>query len=669
VGKVIDSFKRIGEEITKDFVGLPELERKKSVLNLLTIPVKEDYEVNKQKKPIYEIVINFDTKKNEIIFRADEQLRKEKRGDYFGFKAGSNTRGKRTYFTTNRISYHLSNTIPDTIKYIEDDIKDCDYDFSEFKEFLENIKKKFYEKSIDEKGKVKYFLNRQLYSEQTNDEVDFILKKIGIPKGEFGNFDIFSLNFDGKSILETKYAEIYINLRYYYSIEKFFKYQTKKGIKEEKCSHLSSKMSHITKNVDIPLKFYITDQEKTAMFENFDINNSYKSFCLNQPEYENLLIGCNFILENLKNYFNKLSFLIIPKSEMFFKDLEKETKIVRNKLQNIEGKGAQKNHSIVREIEKVSEYDNFYFDFMFYKKGKSDFNIFKIISDISVLRLNEIDQKMTDVATSKIRRKWNLKYDFSLNTIWKSLYNQLVKDVGKEKQKIYRSDFLEYLDIIYSNRKIKEEKFIRDLLKNIKKGVYPSKKSKSGKKSKSDDNYFLVWDSFESLIFFRKLNIIGGLNMDVAKNKLLVELNNNEIKEFFNAYPEIFGENSPDGMEKKGLILLGYLINQIVWAQKGKSSTFLNKINYDGIKKEKIKMVENEVIEFLKMYNTQAKPLLLFNSNIIAAMQESLLQIEQTSLKKEEITYYILLGVFVASQIGIQKSKKKDGGIDYENRE
>ena len=651
---MIDSFKRIGEEISKEFDKLPEIERKKAVLDCLTLPIKETYYVKDKQKPVYEIIIDFDTKNSKITFNVGSQLRKDNRTKYFGFSAGSNTSGKKTYLTTNNLSYHLSNTIPDTASYI-DEIEDSTYDFSTFKIFLEDIRDKFYKKS----GK-KYLLNRELYAKPTDDEMDFLAQKIGINKKEFtDNFRVFSLNFDEKPILETQYSEAYTQLRYYYSIERFFK--TNKGIKGKKRSHFSGQLSQITKNVDIPLKFYITDQAKPVMFENININNSYKSFCVNQQEYEHLLIGCNFILENLKESFNGIRFLLVPKSEGFFRDVDDNTQFLKWSIKKIESKRFQKEHEKIESINK----NNFYFDMLFFEKDQSAFNIFKIISDISTLRLEEISDSIEQINLSYIRLKWNT-YSFSLNTVWHSLYSQIIKGIKKDKQKnLFRSDFLDYLDVIYSGRKLKEIRFVHNSLKNIKKGHYENKKNE-------DSNYhFLIWNSFESLLLFRKLNIIRGVKMEEKRKELIVKLKNEKIQKFFDNYSEIFGENLENGREKQGLVLLGYLVNQIVWAQKSKSenrsSTFLDKIHYSGIKKERLQNFINEVLEFLKLYSTKEKPLLDYNKNIIAAMQEHLLVLHKSSLKKEEITYYILLGNFLGSQIGFSSSKEKTGGKEDGN--
>ena len=48
-------------------------------------------------------------------------------------------------------------------------------------------------------------------------------------------------------------------------------------------------------------------------------------------------------------------------------------------------------------------------------------------------------------------------------------------------------------------------------------------------------------------------------------------------------------------------------------------------------------------------------------------MQEHLLVLHKSSLKKEEITYYILLGNFLGSQIGFSSSKEKTGGKEDGN--
>ncbi len=662
---MIDAFKRIGEEISKEFDGLPEIERKKKVLDRLTMPIREEYSLKDKKKSIKEILLNLDLQKQQIDLKIGNQLRKQKRPDYFVFTAGSNRSGKKTYFSTNKLTYHLEHTIPDTIEFIEKEISNKTYDFSKFKKFLLPYRDTFYEK----KGK-KWAMKTSLFTYAIEDIDKHLTSSLGITTQELSRFRVVTLLFDDKRILDTEYATDYVSLRYYYAIERFFEATTKKGVKEEKKSHMSGTYGIVTRAVDIPTKFYITDSAKPSNFEGFNINNSYKSFAITQKEYEEILIGCNFILEKLKFSFQDLQYLVVPKSEAFYSAIENNTEFLVEQIKSINKKGSQEDFEKLHRIAE-NKHDDFYFDIVFFEMEQSAFNIFKIITEISTLRLDKIQHALRHVNLNIQRGKW-LSGKSSLNTIWQSLYSQLIKDVKKDKQKhIYRTKLLAYLEAVYSNHRITEQQFIRDILHNIKKGYLNDKKSNNDDKKKT--TRFLIWNAFESLLFLKKMGCIRGGTMKEYNTSTIIPLNDEDIQQFFDSYPEVFEKNQPNAMEKKGLFLLGALVNSIVYAQykKERNKTFLDKINYDGIKKEKVKKFINEIVEYLKIYSTADRPLLRYNQNTIAVVQESLINIEKSSLKKEEITFYILLGNFVSSQIHrkTSPSEEEQGGEEDDHSE
>lgn len=116
---------------------------------------------------------------------------------------------------------------------------------------------------------------------------------------------------------------------------------------------------------------------------------------------------------------------------------------------------------------------------------------------------------------------------------------------------------------------------------------------------------------------------------------------------------EIYQDN-----QKKGLFLLGYLIGEIGKQQEVKeikNKPILNKLNFQGMGKEKLIRLSNDVLEKLKQYK-----LLDFNENIYSAshlmIEENL---ENWSLTNQENVFYILSGFAFSYYLLRNRTKDK----------
>lgn len=643
---MIEAFRRIGEikreELDKDNF-------KEEFLQELSNPIKTHYgKWSKKDKEnnlisLKRIIINLNSGKKEIEVICDEDISNEKQ---LVFSKPGNI--ARIDFNANALKYHLEKTIPDLINFIEKEVPNPEK-YNEFIDYLKKYKKIFYIK----KGK-EDFLNFNLIKDKQDCKSfeELILKKLDIIKGDFKNYNSFFLNLDRENILNSKFKEDFLEIKYFQLIGRFFELGGKnKGIKEEKYFHLGKDKDKITNNIDILTKFYMT--EKNIFFENFEKKNAYKSFSVNKKAYEELLLGINEIWNNLNFYLNGLSYLLVPKSNDFIRDLKGNIIIIKDEMGDI-----QNSKEAYKTLEAISEEKNWSFDLIFYEKKNNYFNVFKVINDLSYFNLEEISKKISIInETDKdIRNTFNREYKnyrfFDLNQFWKSLYEWTNLTNFKDKRILYRTEFLDYLDCIYDRRKIKQEKLIKKFLFNLKRHFYKQRNLNP-----------LILNSFNSLIFLLRLGLIENKKMEKEKTILSKELSNEDIKSFFEIYPEVFGNDLENGQEKQGLILLGYLVNQVIFSQGNKSKNFINKINFDGIKKEKLRPFITEVIEFLNIYSKRDKPLIKWNNQIIFEMEERLINIKKSTLIREEITYYILLGTFLGTYIGIRRGAQKKAKV------
>jgi CRISPR-associated protein Csh1 len=111
--------------------------------------------------------------------------------------------------------------------------------------------------------------------------------------------------------------------------------------------------------------------------------------------------------------------------------------------------------------------------------------------------------------------------------------------------------------------------------------------------------------------------------------------------------------------------MLGMLINQVKKEQKEKSSTIIDRINFDGIPARRLNNLIKDVTEYLKIYKIFDVNGLLYSQAI-----DRLQGIEKSEMNKDEILFYILTGVGVSRYLSFKYSKdKKNNKVNETNIE
>lgn len=719
---MIDSFRRVGEELLKPLENYSDVEYKKEVLDCLTNEVnKSRYRDNSGKERIiFEQKLIFDLDNNKVYPEIGEEISSQK--EYFSLSL-MGPRENNIFLSSNNFYYHIKGTIP----FLRDFIKEN----SELKEFLDEISKKFYidikvsnNKKVDNKYLLNFennivdvknkYLNEKKKIEElskSSKKYDNEIEKIdnllscfeSAKKGETitekeykdllyflekyrlkdqldvfdptkCNFNVIYFKKDGRvqNILDfenSKYREQYINLCYNKKINDFFE---EKGVKGEKIDYLTGKYEEVTNNVSFKTKFFTTTND--IYFENCKGGqNRYKAFSVSKRTFEELLIGSDYVLKNLKFYFKDLHALLIPNSESFFDDVKNNSEIIKNEFDKLKYLDFNSEKDKLKTIDEIRSQLNFRFDLMFYEQDQQSFNIFKIYSSLSLQNIKNIENSMFIVYNINSEEKSPFKINstlekteylnkVSLNGLWNSLYSYIIKKSGSGNEaKLYRNEFFSYMDFIFNNWEINEKKYIINSMKNLKYGYL------NHMKNIFELNNQLL-NIFNSLQFFENYNILKYKKMDREEKILTKKTGISKLDEFFDLHKNKFGLDIEKGCEKQGLIIVGYLINKIVYKQEEekKSKTFLDKINFDGIKPKKIKNLLNDIEEYLKIYDKK----IYVENTILNACKERLENIEESSLQPEEITYYVLFGNSLGAYIGIEsKKEKKNSNNEPKNEE
>lgn len=641
------------------FSELGYIERKKpgfkriDLLKALTYSPRHEYTYKNDTKSVFEILINL-KKNGKIELKKGKEIDLDNKENYFAFRVGSSQGINRINFTTNNLEYHLFQTLEHTCRKLEAMGKN----YKSFYDYIKKTKEKFYKIKKNKEGKPFYYLN--YIGLENPDYVKFIKtelenkkltktvianaykkliseKILGIALGEFKYFDTFTILLDGKRIQKTEFREQYFDLIYDQRINRFFE-EKECAIKDKVCHICGGKKARLTGKIDIPTKFYITD--KISFFENLQKKNAYKSFTICEDCYKNLLIGISIIQKELSSKFNRINYYIIPKNTQKIHYKKEDFKLLKKKVLLRNPKNLRDFFEKYKRLIERMKNENIRFDLLFFAKSKNEFIVLKYVPDVAFKNVEKINREIIDANNIKLLSELGTVFDF--NAIYYLLFPNKSSH-SKVDVKAYRKELLDIVEKIYLLRKIKMNLLIRKFNFIFKKTL----------RKKGKFPYLKAIHMNLLLLIFKKLELLEG---DVEmEGTSLTKIGNKYILDYFKAHEAVYGNNE----HKKGLFLLGYLINQILrWQSK---NNFLGKLNFDGVKPGNVTRLVADVVESLKnRTDKNGRSLFDLNSKEIAWMFDRLEGIEKSKLSRDEVLFYILSGIAFSRYLKMKYSKGGD---------
>jgi len=420
------------------------------------------------------------------------------------------------------------------------------------------------------------------------------------------------------------------------------------------CSICGNHPSLTTSNVtSLDFKFYITD--KKGFSSNLD-DKFTKNYNICKECYQYLMIAENFIAEKLNTRIGDMNTYLIPQFILKVKDFDiddfsKCLKDTNEVLANIDSiKNLQK------EWKKFIEYsqdnkNSFVINYVFYHKDNAAFKILKLIKDVPPSRLDlikRIEEDIDNFIDNHFEGNKRLKID--LGRIYRCIPIKVVNN-----EQLGTAKYLDIIDSIFSDRKIDYVFLINQFAEVLRIIKFESDGYNIWNKNNKNNPDFTIKALQLNLLllFFIKLNILGGINMkNNTSNIEYQELLPDEIKNYW-ANLEIYKDE-----RKRALFLLGYLIGEIGHRQSVKdikNKPILNKINFQGMGTEKLIRVIGEVPDKLRQYD-----IFQYNEKIYAVchmLMEN--HINQWKLSNQENVFYTLSGYAFSNYIGWQREKKK----------
>ena len=677
---MIEAIREIGGKILED-------DSEKLLENfILEIPA----EIKGRK--LHLIIIDFKIfdKNIEIDF---EEIKEDTSKKYLWVGNADAANSPQIYFTTNNLSWILSQTIPNQIlelpsntelsKLLHLCLKEMFIDLKctvreryllnwnkikvlgeriDIFDKTNNLKKEYenYTKSSDKEKKKDKNISKKLLN-----AIDAKVWELIKTKKQFTKKDIslFTLKINGRFMIEEdEYRKVIVKKK----IDSLFDNSNQKTCS---CCNKNKPFTDSPRfaKAKSALGAYITD--KVGFSSNLS-GKFTKNFIICKDCYKKLLIGEIFARNKLYTRLGGLDLYIIPQFllpvELGSNKLSAWAEYITDSFNS--AKSFQQLKAFEGKLDQYREFEagknNFIVNLLFWKKGTgAETKILKLIKDVPPTRLYLLRRTTNEIkdTSDKLLGDTN-QWIIDLQNIYYLI------PLRKSQTEIEYRKILALYDAIFSGKPVSYSFLIDQFVELAQ--VYKFKRAESynvtanARKENWDENKWstkLVYSLLQSnlfLLYLRKLNLLRkGGNMDYDSLQL-----NEGIKAFIKEmkYDEA----------KTALFLLGYLIGEIGNAQykltDSHTKPILNKVNFEGINPDKLIRLTNEVSKKMNQYRVFSSkdksrvPLLVFNQGIFNEYKK-LIDKELTNWQPSdhENVFYILSGYAYATNQTIMEASRK----------
>ena len=407
-----------------------------------------------KKKKQYVLIFNFDTENNRITCEYEEV--KPDSGKKFLWLGNNPGNKPQIYFTSDvfsnifgdsisnikeRVDAPLKNELEKiledfftfvTLEETKDKKKIWMVNFNKFSLLNSDTKIKFLEDNSDLLKELSNKTQKKNQAKENSKKYLKTLNKIILnslkPKLESNEVSLYTVTWNGSPLVtRQEYRKMLLNEKIGCLFDPKDKTYKKHLNRNGNCS-LCEKKNLLTTSTatNLNFKFYMTDKLGFSS----DLDGKFtRNFNICETCYGDLLSGEAFIDNNLKTYLGqgkgKIKCYVIP--TLLFKnpdlDYTRLSQYITHKNNAISNLTAlpdfEKELKNFKDFEE-NEKNNFVINYLFYRKGKSDFKILRLIKDVPPSRLDTILNIQQKIA-SKIDKGYSVQSNF-LKISLKSLY-------------------------------------------------------------------------------------------------------------------------------------------------------------------------------------------------------------------------------------------------------
>ncbi len=357
-------------------------------------------------------------------------------------------------------------------------------------------------------------------------------------------------------------------------------------------------------------KMFVTETRNYASF--FDRDNFRINYQVSKKNQERLDYASTFLLDNYKTKIANIDHVIIPQFldhdnidlEKVLGGIKRNSDLLFNLKEELD--------KIVNDVETETE-NIFWINFVAYESDGNFFKSTEIIKDVSRFHFQKLIQEFVKVHWEmrdaefvnweSVMTDYGKVRIFNLN----SIYNIIPIRKDKEKKNVA----LDLFKALLENRRIEITQLYGHFKELLLCHYFKRYKSYTNIRESSSE-YFskAIKDSiFRYLAFIEVLRNLNLIKMESTNDQ-------KEISEPHGKYDETivkFFERMDYNASQKALFYLGRMLSAVVYLQKDKNKTVLDKVNYNGMDRDDLIRLRTDLLAKAKQYG-EIKKLLFTDS-------------------------------------------------------
>jgi len=406
-------------------------------------------------------------------------------------------------------------------------------------------------------------------------------------------------------------------------------------------------------------KFYTVD--KPGMVSGgFDQSKAWKNYPVCKDCALTLEEGKRFLEENAKFRFYGFDYLLIPKPLTPDVDSEVYEKLEDYHRQGMKIRLTKDYKKLLDETEgDVLDYlsaepNTFQCNLLIYAASNNEFKILRYIEGVFPSRLRELFEAKEFVDLNRYFKSYNVKvYEKGKPTGEKPLefnFGSFWYFFGKRRDEDKSSYFLNIVSKVFQNEKVSYRFFLNGVVNRMRKQFAQGYSTKEA-----------GMRGLGSLLFLQKLAILGDYNHggNMNENKIREIMNDpqhenstQKLEAVFDNFPEFFNRNSTRAVFIVGA--LAQLLLNIQYTERG-ATPFRTKLQGLRLDQRKVSALLPEIQNKFEEYNKN------YYSKLERLASEYLIQAgNDWGLSKDEVSFYFVLGMNLASCLKQSKEVKND---------
>ena len=379
-------------------------------------------------------------------------------------------------------------------------------------------------------------------------------------------------------------------------------------------------------------KMFVTETRNYASLFRKDLFNI--NYQVSEENQKKLDYASTFLLQNYKTRIAGLDHVIIP--QFLSNDILDLSLILDGIKKKSDLLFSFKVLEDMIEDIRIETGNTFWINFIAFESDGNFFKSTEIIKDVSNFHFQKVIESFREVDWELRNNSSFVNWDsvnrgrfFNLNSVYSLI------PLRKDKEK--KNYALDLFKTILENRQVNRPHLYKQFCELILCYYYERYNSYTNISPSSKD-YFgkAVRDSvFKYLAFFQILSKLQLIDMDMDnQNAVVAEQPSNKydeaIESFFTKMK--FNEN------QKAMFFLGRMLNSVVWIQKDKNKTAIDKVNFHGMDRDDIVRLRVDLFEKAKQYGKTQK--IIFSD---ASFSEHF-NFEKWNMDSNEAVFFLLTG-------------------------